>query len=149
MGLWFGRVGFVAVVAVTIAVGVPAYTCARELATAKGTIAISEARPGTRAPSCSELIVEARDALDNHLIAETQAAIDEAGACRYTLSVPAQSAVWLRAQPVLVAATRVVNDTSTSAHLRGRLAGAASRCGSRLSRRRRTSLPQTSKKRWP
>ena len=79
---------------------------ASELATAQGAIAISEARAGMRAPACTELVVEARDALDNHLIAETRPATDESGACRYALSVPAQSAVWLRVTPVLVAGVR-------------------------------------------
>ena len=79
---------------------------ANELATAQGAIAISDARAGLRAPSCTELVVEARDALDNHLIAETHPATDESGACRYSVSVPAQTAVWLRATPVLVAGVR-------------------------------------------
>ena len=100
--------GAVAMFAIAFS-AVPAFAGARELATAQGTIAISEARPELRAPSCSELVVEARDALDNHLIAETQPTADENGACRYLLSVPAQTAVWLRVQPVLVAGARVVN----------------------------------------
>jgi hypothetical protein len=79
---------------------------ATELATAQGVIAISEARAGLRAPSCSDLVVEARDALDDHLIAETRPTTDESGACRYSVSVPAQSAVWLRVTPVLVASVR-------------------------------------------
>lgn len=87
----------------------PAFAGAHELATAQGTIVISEGRPGLRAPSCTELVVEARDALDNHLIAETQPTAGENGACRYVLSVPAQTAVWLRVQSVLVAGERVVN----------------------------------------
>ena len=108
MVLSFFQIAVGAVVVFAIArVAVPACAAARELATAQGTIAISEARPGLRAPSCSELVVEARDALDNHLIAETQPATDEAGMCRYALSVPAQTAVWLRLQPVLVAGVRI------------------------------------------
>ncbi len=104
------RIAVGAVVAFMIAWGaVPASAAARELATAQGTIAISDARPPLRAPSCSELVVEARDALDNHLISETQPTPDENGACRYVLSVPAQTAVWLRVQPMLVAGARVVN----------------------------------------
>jgi hypothetical protein len=99
---------------------VPADAGASELATAQGTIAISDARPGLRAPACSELVVEARDALDNHLIADTQPAADETGACRYAVSVPAQSAVWLRVQPVLVAGTRVVGRTMTTSEGTGR-----------------------------
>jgi hypothetical protein len=89
--------------------GVPTLAIARELATAQGIVAISDARIGFRAPSCSELVVEARDALDNRLIADTQPTANEAGACAYALSVPAQHAVWLRVQPVLVAGARVVN----------------------------------------
>jgi hypothetical protein len=85
----------------------PACAAAHELATAQGAIAISEARAGLRAPSCTELVVEARDALDNHLIAETRPGTDESGACRYSVSVPAQSAIWLRVTPVLVAGVRV------------------------------------------
>ncbi len=107
MVLSFSRSVVGAVAAGVIALGaVPAYAAPRELATAQGTITISEARPGLRAPLCSELLVEARDALDNHLIAETQPTKDEAGACRYTLTVPTQIAVWLRLQPVLVAGAR-------------------------------------------
>ncbi|HWT06650.1 MAG TPA: hypothetical protein VN224_12890, partial [Xanthomonadales bacterium] len=92
-------------VAIAVA-AVPALAGARELATAQGTIAISEARPGLRAPVCTELVVEARDALDNHLIGAAQPNTDETGACRYAVSVPAQSAVWLRVQPALVAGAR-------------------------------------------
>ncbi len=106
-------VGVVIVFAIALA-AVPEHAAARELATAQGRIAISEARPGLRAPSCSELVVEARDALDNHLIAETQPTTDEAGACRYALSVPAQTAVWLRLQPVLVAGMRVGGAIATA-----------------------------------
>mgnify|MGYP003623155864 CR=1 FL=1 len=115
MGLSFLRVALGAV-AFTIGLGaMPAYAGGRELATAQGTITISEGRPGLRAPLCSELIVEARDALDNHLIAEMQPTSDYAGACRYALSVPAQTAVWLRLQPVLVAGARVINGSTTIA----------------------------------
>jgi hypothetical protein len=106
--------GAVAMFAIAFSAG-PAFAGARELATAQGTIGISEARPGLRAPSCSELVVEARDALDNHLIAETQPTADENGACRYMLSVPAQTAVWLRVQPVLVAGARVANGANANA----------------------------------
>lgn len=98
-------INLVVVVAIAMAAA-PATAGARELATAQGTIVISEARPGLRAPLCSELVVEARDALDNHLIAETQPTTDESATCRYALSVPAQSAVWLRVQPTLVAGAR-------------------------------------------
>ena len=89
---------------------VPQSVLARELALAQGTIAISEAAAGLRAPTCGELFVEARDALDNHLIAQTKPEIDADGACRYALSVPAQSAVWLHARPALVAAARATPD---------------------------------------
>ncbi|MEA2721523.1 MAG: hypothetical protein QOJ39_3387 [Candidatus Eremiobacteraeota bacterium] len=88
----------------------PQSALARELALAQGTIAISEAPSGLRAPSCGELFVEARDALDNHLIAQTKPETDADGACRYALSVPAQSAVWLHARPALVAAARATPD---------------------------------------
>ena len=101
-------VDIVVVVAIAVA-GVPALAGVPELATAQGTIAISDARPGLRTPSCGELVVEARGALDNHLIAQTYAAADNAGGCQYALSVPAQTAVWLRVQPVLVAGARVIN----------------------------------------
>jgi hypothetical protein len=100
MVLSFSRAAAGVVVLCAIVFGAaPVYAGVRELATAQGTIAISDARPGLRAPACSELIVEARDALDNHLIADTQPTADETGACRYSVSVPAQSAVWLRVQP--------------------------------------------------
>jgi hypothetical protein len=97
-----------------VLVATPANAGARELATVQGAITIRDARPGLRAPSCSELVVEARDALDNHLIAETVPTVDEAGACRYAVSVPAQMAVWLRLQPLLVAGVRVVTSGSTN-----------------------------------
>jgi hypothetical protein len=85
---------------------------ARELALAQGTIAMHEAPAGTRSPACGELVVEARDALDNHLIGRTQPGLATDGTCRYALSVPAQSAVWLRLRPALVADARV-DATST------------------------------------
>jgi hypothetical protein len=88
-------------------VAVPRQTDARELALAQGTIAISEPPAGSRAPACGELMVEARDALDDHLIGRTQPAADADGACRYAISVPAQSAVWLRLRPALVAGERI------------------------------------------
>lgn len=80
---------------------------ARELALANGTIAIHDAASGLRSPTCAELVVEARDALDNHLIGRTQPETDTDGTCRYALSVPAQMAVWLRLRPALVADARV------------------------------------------
>jgi hypothetical protein len=81
---------------------------ARELATAQGTITIPAAAAGMSNPRCDQLIVEARDALDNHLIADTHGAADADGACKYTLSVPAQSAVWLRLRMALVSSTTTV-----------------------------------------
>ena len=83
----------------------------RELAIAEGTVAIHDAPAGQRSLACGELVVEARDALDNHLIGRTQPAIAD-GRCRYAISVPAQSAVWLRLRPVLVADARA--DLATS-----------------------------------
>ncbi len=112
----FFRVAVGVIVVCAIVFGaVPVYAAARELATAQGTIMITEARPGLRPPLCSELVVEARDALDNHLIAETQPTIDEAGNCHYALSVPAQGAVWLRLRPALIAGVRVVNGANMNA----------------------------------
>jgi hypothetical protein len=105
--------GWVVTFAITLGT-VPAYAAARELATAQGTIMISDARPDLRAPLCSELVVEARDALDNHLIAKTQSSADERGACRYALSVPAQTAVWLRLRPALVAGAGMINGASVT-----------------------------------
>jgi hypothetical protein len=93
-----------------IAAWIPHASFARELALAQGTIAISDAPAGQRAPLCSELFVEARDALDDHLIAQTKPETGADGACRYALSVPAQSAVWLHARPALVAAARATSD---------------------------------------
>jgi len=75
---------------------------APELATARGTVLIREAPAGQRSVACSDLVVEARGGLDNDLIGETHPASDSAGVCRYALSVPAQSAVWLRLRPQLV-----------------------------------------------
>ncbi len=107
-------VGLVVVFATALR-AVPGDAASRELATAQGPIVISDARPGLRSPSCNELVVEARDALDNHLIAETQPTVDEAGLCQYALTVPAQTAVWLRVQPALVAGIRVINGVMVSA----------------------------------
>jgi hypothetical protein len=75
---------------------------ARELATAQGTITIAAPAAGMANPRCDQLIVEARDALDNHLIADTHGAVDTDGTCKYTLSVPAQSAVWFHLRMALV-----------------------------------------------
>lgn len=97
-----------AVAAACILIRQPAM--ARELALAQGTVAISDAPTGQRAPACGELFVEARDALDNHLIARTQPELGADGACRYALSVPAQSAVWLHLRTALVAAARMNAD---------------------------------------
>ena len=100
----------IAVGAVTIAlVRVPAHADAAVLATAMGTITIAEARTGLRPPACSELVVEARDALDNHLIAVTHPTTDEIGVCHYAVSVPAQTAIWLHLQPTLVASARLTD----------------------------------------
>jgi hypothetical protein len=87
-------------------VSVPQRAVAGELAIAVGTIAISEAPAGQRRPECAELVVEARDALDSHLIGRAQPVLDTDGACRYAISVPAQSAVWLRLRPALVFGAR-------------------------------------------
>jgi hypothetical protein len=86
----------------------PQRAAGAELATAKGAIAISEPHAGVRSPACSELVVEARGALDNHLIGFTHAATDADGICRYELTVPAQSAVWLHIRPALVQAARSI-----------------------------------------
>jgi hypothetical protein len=134
MVLSFCRVVVGAVIAFSITLGaVRANAVARELATAQGTIVISEARPGLRAPLCSELVVEARDALDNHLMAETQPTSDEAGACRYVLSVPAQTAVWLRLQPVLVAGAHVINGAIANTPASGRARSSSGSVGLRFS----------------
>jgi len=93
---------------------VPQSASAREIALAQGTIAIGEAPSGQRAPNCSELFVEVRDALDDHLIGKTKPQLDADGACRYAISVPAQSAVWLHARPALVAAARATPDGGSS-----------------------------------
>jgi hypothetical protein len=75
---------------------------AHELATAEGPISIAAAPAGMRSPRCSELVVEARDANDNHLIAETHPETAADGVCKYALSVPAQSAVFLHLREALV-----------------------------------------------
>ncbi len=115
MVLSFLRIAVGAMVPFAIVVGTaPTLAAPRELATALGTISISEARTGLRAPSCNELVVEARDALDNHLIAETNPTTNDAGACRYALSVPAQTAILLRLRPLLVAGARVSNGANVT-----------------------------------
>jgi hypothetical protein len=86
----------------------PRSATANELANAQGLITISEPHVGVRSPACSELVVEARGALDNHLIGLTHAATDADGNCRYELTVPAQSAVWLHIRPALVQAARSI-----------------------------------------
>jgi hypothetical protein len=112
------RVGF----AITLSIGArPAYAAAPELAAAQGTITISEPRPGLLAPSCLELTVEARDALDGHLIAETKPTTDNVNACRYALTVPAQTPVWLRVRPVLVAGARIINGAPVNSGPSGRV----------------------------
>jgi len=67
--------------------------CARaaELATARGAIAF--AAPANA--RCGDVVVEARAALDAHLIAVVRPAPDSGGTCRYAITVPAQTAVWL------------------------------------------------------
>ncbi|HEX3464409.1 MAG TPA: hypothetical protein VHS78_10220 [Candidatus Elarobacter sp.] len=92
--------------AVAVVVLTPQHAFAQELAVAEGPIAIRDAGAGARSVACGELFVEARDALDNHLIARTRPDLAEDGTCRYAISVPAQSAVWLRLRPALVAAER-------------------------------------------
>ena len=80
---------------------------ARELATAQGPITIAAAPAGMRSPRCSELVVEARDANDDHLIAESHPEIDADGVCKYALSVPAR-AVWIHVREALVS-TEVIS----------------------------------------
>ena len=94
-----------AIVAAAIVLA-PAAAAARELGLAEGAIAIHAPAEGLRSPGCGELTVEARDALDNHLIGRTQPTLAEDGSCRYAISVPAQSAVWLRVRAALVADAR-------------------------------------------
>lgn len=78
---------------------------AAELATAQGTIAIATAPAGMTSPRCADLIVEARDALDNRLISQTHPELDADGTCKYELTVPAQAAVWLHLRAALVSST--------------------------------------------
>jgi hypothetical protein len=115
-----------ATAAIAIA-AVPQPAVARELALAQGIITIRDPAPGLRNPKCSEFVVEARDALDNHLIAETQPTLDAEGACRYALSVPAQTAVWLHLMPLLVAGARSIAATNAAG---GPVAPPASRAAS-------------------
>lgn len=109
-----------------------------ELATALGTVAIADAAPGQRSPACAELVVEARGALDNHLIGITHPALDRDGACRYELTVPAQTAVWLRVRPELVAGARVTTMSAYAPPLRSSRTSSAS-----VQLRWRTIAPQT------
>ncbi|HEY0393270.1 MAG TPA: hypothetical protein VGD01_02130 [Candidatus Elarobacter sp.] len=97
-----------AALAIAAVVLSPRAVSAREIALAQGPIAIRDATAGQRSPSCGELVVEARDALDNHLIGRTHPETAQDGTCRYALSVPAQSAVWLRVRAALVADARVM-----------------------------------------
>lgn len=102
-----------AALAVAAVVLTPQHAFAGELAVAEGPIAIHEAAVGERTVACGELFVEARDALDNHLIAQTRPETAADGTCRYAISVPAQSAVWLRLRPALVAAARATIPSGT------------------------------------
>jgi hypothetical protein len=113
----------VAAAAMLLLAAVPMASWSQELATAQGTIAISEPPAGQRAPACGELVVEARDALDNHLIGRTQPTTDADSVCRYAISVPAQSAVWLRLRPALVAAARLTPNDFSGAGLSGASSG--------------------------
>jgi len=117
MGFSLDRVVVAAVLAVAgvVAAGAPRCADAHELALAQGTIAIHEAAAGARSPACGELVVEARDGLDNHFIARTHPETGADGECRYAVSVPAQSAVWLHVRPVLVAAAHWDAANGTSA----------------------------------
>ena len=110
----------VALAAGLVLVLAPQSLRATELALAQGTIAIHDAPAGEQSPACSQLVVEARSAQDNHLIGRTQPTAQTDGSCRYALSVVAQSAVWLRVRAALVAAERL---DATSAAAGG--AGAA------------------------
>jgi len=101
--------------ALTAAVLPAARAFAGELAVAEGPIAFHEPAVGERSVACGELFVEARDALDNHLIAQTRPELAEDGTCRYAISVPAQSAVWLRLRPALVAAARASEPAAPAA----------------------------------
>jgi hypothetical protein len=101
-------------IAVTAVVLTPQHAFAGELAVAEGPIAIQPAAAGQRSVACGELFVEARDALDNHLIARTRPEFAADGSCRYAISVPAQSAVWLRLRPALVAAARATAPDGTA-----------------------------------
>jgi hypothetical protein len=120
--------GALAAIAIVVVAAMPAV--ARELAVARGPIAIHDAASGQRSPACAELVVEARDALDNHLIGRTQPQTDTDGTCRYALSVPAQTAVWLRLRPALVASERVDMTSAGSTYVpappAGRLASSRS-----------------------
>jgi hypothetical protein len=100
-----------------LVVSTPLRALAGELAIAEGTVAISAPAAGQRAPACGELVVEARDALDSHLIGRTRPEAGADGACRYAISVPAQSAVWLRLRPALVASARVTQADFSGAGL--------------------------------
>jgi len=115
--------------AAVLACALAAPADARELALAQGAIAIHDAAAGEASPACTQLVVEARDGLDNHLIARTDATVATDGSCRYAISVPAQSAVWLRLRPVLVASARAGGAAAllgTSANrAEGRIAGRA------------------------
>ncbi len=113
----FSLTKFLLTAAATAAIAiaaVPQPALARELAMAQGIITVRDPAAGLRNPKCSEFVVEARDALDNHLISETQPALDEQGVCRYALSVPAQTAVWLHLMPVLVAGSRSIAATNAA-----------------------------------
>jgi hypothetical protein len=142
MGLVVNRI--VLSVVVTTAVGLfarPEAVQARELAAAQGTITIAAAPAGMESPRCDELVIEARDALDNHLIADTHGAPNTDGTCKYSLSVPAQSAVWLHIRPALVSSiggappSGASSTHATGAPVTGDNTEAASRAGHTASAR--------------
>jgi hypothetical protein len=105
-----------AAIAVSALALAPRHAAAGELAVAEGPIAIHEAAAGERSVACGELFVEARDALDNHLIAQTRPELAGDGTCRYAISVPAQSAIWLHLRPALVAAANAAAPSEPAAH---------------------------------
>ena len=88
---------------------------AAEPATAQGAISIAAAPAGLAAPRCTDLVVEARDANDNHLIVQTHPAPDADGTCKYALIIPAQSAVWLHLREALFSSTGTALASSNNA----------------------------------
>ncbi len=80
----------------------------RALAVATGTVTFHEPAPHETMPTCAQIMVDVLGANDNHFIASAHGITASDGTCRYAISVPADSPVWFRVRPVLVADARII-----------------------------------------